>query len=186
MTCPNVPAFLPKLSPCSLFTPPTSLHAISSIFVFTAVGTARDLRAWKAALRLRQQDRVGPSGGAGRRGPGSANVFAQLQNSSTASAPDGSSPGAMSWPGHFLSGGLVLIKPGGTPPTPLPPPPPPLLFTASPLKLSHPAERLRNTHFSHFPPPNFPLKFFCLPFHLLRTCPTPPLASLAGCKSGPS
>lgn len=27
-----------------------------------------------------------------------------------ASAPDGSSPGAMSWPGHFLSKGLVLIK----------------------------------------------------------------------------
>lgn len=36
--------------------------------------------------------------------------FSWVENSSTASTPDGSSPGAMSWPGHFLSRGLVLIK----------------------------------------------------------------------------
>lgn len=36
--------------------------------------------------------------------------FSWVENSSMVSTPDGSSPGAMSWPGHFLSGGLVLIK----------------------------------------------------------------------------
>lgn len=37
-------------------------------------------------------------------------ILLQRANSSSASTPDGSSPDTMSEPGHFLSGGLVLIK----------------------------------------------------------------------------
>lgn len=77
-----------------------------------------------------------------------------VENSSTALTPDGSSPGAMSWPGHFLSGGLVLIKAWASRNAPYSP------FTSrssffsynpSPLSPPHPAERLRSAHFSFLP-----------------------------------
>lgn len=82
--------------------------------------------------------------------------FSWVENSSMVSTPDGSSPGAMSWPGHFLSGGLVLIKAWTNGNAPCSPTSPSLCFFYNSLCFDTPqlAENLRNTYFSflpHFP-----------------------------------
>lgn len=93
-----------------------------------------------------------------------------VENSSTASTPDGSSPGAMSWPGHFLSGGLVLIKAWASGNAPYSPSSSSFFFFLQPLSSYTPsssreAKKYTFSLLPHFPPlvsvPLSPIPYPC-------------------------
>lgn len=147
MTCPNLPASLPKavpsLPPLSLYPFPPSTSAASSIspntgWVANLFPPHWDVQLrsfWLQKRRRRRRRRAVPSdkentavlcvlwkrpgpiwellkwgGGVDSVRSPSPLAVPGWRIPPRASAPDGSSPGAMSWPGHFLSRGLVLIK----------------------------------------------------------------------------
>lgn len=92
--------------------------------------------------------------------------FSWVEDSSTASTPDGSSPGAMSWPGHFLSEGLVLIKAWASRNAPYSPNTASSLLFYGPSPLTPPVlpESLRHTPFFLLPP-IYPCSFFSFFLH---------------------